>query len=101
MQNVSIFLEGSAADGSADQLLGSLTGSSSLSGVPSLLLGAADGTTALPAGGESAVTVHCVVTIMSFLLCVSLGLPVLLLKAVEEFPQVVSQPGSDSVVQDV
>lgn len=57
MQNVSIFLEGSAADGSGDQLLGSLTGSSSPSGVPSLLLGAADGTTALPAGGESAVTV--------------------------------------------
>jgi len=59
---VSIFLEGSAADGSADQLLGSLTGSSSPSGVPSLLLGAADGTTALPAGGESAVTEHCVVS---------------------------------------
>lgn len=73
MQNVSIFLEGSAADGSADQLLGSLTGSSSPSGVPSLLLGAADGTTALPAGGESAMTVLCRVTIRSFLLLVSLG----------------------------
>jgi len=66
MQNVSIFLDGSAADGSADQLLGSLTGSSSLSGVPSLLLGAADGTTALPAGGESAVTVHHIFTFLLF-----------------------------------
>jgi hypothetical protein len=83
MQNVSIFLEGSAADGSADQMLGSLTGSSSPSGVPSLLLGAADGTTALPAGGESAVSVRCRVTVMSFLLFVSLGLPASSLEAVE------------------
>ncbi len=71
MQNVSIFLEGSAADGSGDQVLGSLTGSSSPSGVPSLLLGAANGTTALPAGGESAVTVH---RIFTFLLFVSFSI---------------------------
>ena len=81
MQNVSIFLEGSPADGSGDQLLGSLTGSSSLSGVPSLLLGAADGTTAFPAGGESAMTVHHRVVIAPCF--VSLGLPVLSLEAVK------------------
>ena len=52
MQNVSIFTEGAASDGSADQLLGSLTGSASSMGVASLLLGAADGTTAVPTGGE-------------------------------------------------
>ena len=75
MQNVSIFLEGSAADGSGDQLLGSLTGSSSHSGVPSLLLGAANGTTALPAGGESTVTVRHGVINMSFPPFVSLSLP--------------------------
>ena len=83
MQNVSIFLEGSAADGSGDQLLGSLTGSSSPSGVPSLLLGAADGTTAHPAGGESAVTVRHRVINTSFLLLATLGLPMLLLEAVK------------------
>ncbi len=66
MQNVSIFLEGSATDGSGDQLLGSLTGSSSPLGVPSLVLGATNGTTAIPAGGESAVTVHCVSTFLLF-----------------------------------
>ena len=83
MQNVSIFLEGSATDGSGDQLLGSLTGSSSPSGVPSLVLGAADGTTALPAGGESAVNVPRRVTVIYFFLCVSLGLPAWSLEAVE------------------
>ena len=53
MQNVSVFIEGSAADGSEDQLLGSLTGSSNSLGVPSLLLGAANGVPTAPIGGES------------------------------------------------
>ena len=53
MQNLSVILEGPQPDGSQDQLMGSLTGTSSSLGVPSLLVGAANGTPASPIGGES------------------------------------------------
>ena len=53
MQSLRIVLEGPQPDGSQDQLMGSLTGTSSSLGVPSLLVGAANGTPASPTGGES------------------------------------------------
>ena len=53
MQNVSIFARGSATDGSGDQLLGSLIGSASNAGAPTLFLGAANATATVAKGGET------------------------------------------------
>ena len=58
MQNLSIVLEGAQPDGAQDQLMGSLIGTSSSLGVPSLLLGGANGTPASPTGGESGQNQH-------------------------------------------